>query len=131
VIIDASVAFKWFVPEVGSDAAAAWIGRAELVAPTLIHAEVANALWKLVRRGEIAGNGAAEQLARLPSLVRMVDDASLVPTAFDLAAELGHPVYDCLYLAAAEALDDELLTADARFLKVLEGTELRKRVRIL
>jgi predicted nucleic acid-binding protein len=125
------VALKWLVPEADSDAAIAWIARTELLAPALIHAEVANALWKLVRRGEIAGDGAAEQLSLLPSLVRTMEDAPLVSRAFELAMELGHPVYDCLYLAAAEALDDEVLTADARLLKALEGTEQLKRVRAL
>jgi predicted nucleic acid-binding protein len=131
MIIDASVVFKWLVPEQDSDAATAWIGRTELLAPALIYAEVANALWKLVRRGEMAGAGAAEQLARLPSLVKAIADAPLIPRAFDLAVELGHPVYDCLYLAAAEASDDEYLTADARFLQALEGTVHWQRVRLL
>jgi predicted nucleic acid-binding protein len=131
VIIDASVAFKWLVPEADSDAARSWIGRTELLAPALIYTEIANALWKLVRRREIAEEGAATRLGRLPYLVRTIEDAPLVPRAFDLAVELGHPVYDCLYLAAAEALDDELLTADAGFMKALEGTEQLKRVRIL
>ena len=131
MVIDASVALKWLVPEPDSESARAWIGRTELLAPALIHIEAANVLWRLVRRGDILDEGAAPRLALLPSLVRTIDDAPLVRLAFDLAVQLGHPVYDCVYLAAAEALDDELLTADARFVKALEGTEQMKRVRLL
>jgi predicted nucleic acid-binding protein len=33
----------------------------------------------------------------------------------DASVELGHPVYDCLYLACAESADAILVTADDRF----------------
>ena len=45
MIIDASVAFKLIVEEPGSEEAIGWIGRTDLVAPSLVHAEVGNALW--------------------------------------------------------------------------------------
>ena len=35
--------------------------------------------------------------------------------ALAIAVELGHPVYDCLYLACAESADATLVTADDRF----------------
>ena len=52
VVIDASVALKWFVEEQGTDQAAALLaGNDLLIAPDLIVAEVANAGWKAVRTG--------------------------------------------------------------------------------
>ena len=49
--IDASVAFKWFVPEIDEDKALALLDDATaLVAPDLIFAEVANAMWVRLRR---------------------------------------------------------------------------------
>ena len=131
MVIDASVAFKWLVPEMGSDAAAAWIAQTELLAPSLIYAEVGNALWKLVRRGEFSEEGAAEQLARLPTLVNAIDDEPLVPRAFELAVALQHPVYDCIYLALAESIEDVVLTADARFIAAVRGSPYEARVRAL
>ena len=39
---------------------------------------------------------------------------TLVQRAAQLAVEVGHPVYDCLYLACAEATASALVTADQR-----------------
>lgn len=123
MIIDASVAFKWVVEEPGSAEAIEWIGRAELIAPTLVHAEVGNALWKRVRSGEIADDGEIEErLADLATYVRTVDETPLLARALRLAIEVRHPVYDCVYLALAEQLDDRLLTADRRFLRALASS---------
>lgn len=123
MIIDASVAFKLVVQEPDSEAAIAWIGRAELVGPTLIHAEVGNALWKRVRRGELANDGEMEdRLGDLGRYIRTVDETPLIPRALGLAIELDHPIYDCIYLALAEASGDELLTADERFVSAMAAS---------
>jgi predicted nucleic acid-binding protein len=131
LIIDASVAFKWLVSEPDTDMALAWIGRADLVAPGLLHAEVANALWKRIRRGELAGEGASEQLSSLQQLIRTEDESPVLPLALEIAVELGHPVYDCVYLAMAEDKDDMLLTADGKFIGALRGTRFAPRVQKL
>ena len=132
MIIDASVAFKLVVEEADSAEAIAWIGRSELVGPTLIHAEVGNALWKRVRKNELADDGEIEaRLADLARYIRTVDETMLVPRALRLAIDLAHPVYDCVYLALAEALDDALLTADRRFLRAVAATPHKARVREL
>jgi predicted nucleic acid-binding protein len=132
MIIDASVAFKLVVDETDSAEAIAWIGRSELVGPTLIHAEVGNALWKRVRKKELADDGEIEaRLADLTRYVRTVDETMLVPRALRLAIDLARPVYDCVYLALAEAQDDALLTADRRFLRAVAGTPHEARVREL
>jgi predicted nucleic acid-binding protein len=132
MIIDASVAFKWVVEEEGSDAAIALIGLGDLVAPTLIHSEVGNALWKAVQRQEIEGGGEiSERLADLSRYVRTVDETPLLSRALALAIELEHPVYDCVYLALAETLGEELVTADRRFVRSVAGTVHQSRVREL
>jgi predicted nucleic acid-binding protein len=132
MIIDASVAFKWVVEEEGSEAAIALIGSGDLIGPTLIHAEVGNALWKAVRRGELAGDGEiSEQLADLARYLRTVDETPLLGRALALGIELGHPVYDCVYLALAEDLDDMLVTADRRFVCAVAGTSHERRVKEL
>jgi predicted nucleic acid-binding protein len=54
-VVDASVVIKWFVPEVHSDAARRLLERShQYVAPDLLYAETANAIWKKVRRGELS-----------------------------------------------------------------------------
>ena len=51
----------------------------------------------------------------LPARVALHADAGLGERAFDLAVELDHEIYDCLYLALALALDCRLVTADDAF----------------
>jgi predicted nucleic acid-binding protein len=129
MIIDASVAFKWIIEEPGSQAAIDWIGKADLLAPTLIHAEVGNALWKRVRKGEIEPDlELADRLSELKTYVRTLDETADMVRALQIAIELNHPVYDCVYLAMAERLADRLLTADGRFVRSLRSTSYAERV---
>ena len=122
MIVDASVAFKWLVEESDSEEAISWISAdVSLAAPTLVLAEVGNALTKRIRRGELSADGASERFARLPNLLSLLDDAPFMARAFDLSIMLRHAFYDCLYLAAAEALDDRLLTANTVFADKLAG----------
>ncbi len=46
----------------------------------------------------------------------------LAARSLALAADLDHPVYDCLYLALAELREASLVTADQRLLARLAGT---------
>ena len=132
MIVDASVAFKWIFIEEGSDRAAAFLGRDDVRAPTLLLAEVGNALWKKGLRGELGDRGAyAAQLGIVASLVTIVDDADVMPRALDMALALEHPIYDCIYLAVAERDDDRLVSADTRFLGKVQRSEWERLVETL
>jgi len=114
LVVDASVATKWFFAESGHRSARN-LAREEnvLIAPDLIVAEVCNSAWKKVARGEASLDQARELAIRLPNVFReLVSCAALLPRALDLAFELRHPVYDCFYLALAELAKAELATAD-------------------
>jgi predicted nucleic acid-binding protein len=116
-VIDASVALKLLVEEEGSRAAAALLDGPALLAPDLIHVEVANALWRMGRTGRLSEADAVDALAlfrRLP-LRRRATDAALAPQALRLARLLDHPVHDCLYLALAMDAGAPVVTADRRF----------------
>ncbi len=129
MIVDASVAVKWFLDEEGSDLAADLAHR-DLLAPELIYAEVANALWKKRARGEL--NAAVEPIDRLDTLLlAAVPIAPLSLEAARLADDLRHPVYDCFYLALAVRENTVLVTADARFLGVCRANGFTLRVRAL
>ena len=118
MIIDASVAYKWLVEEPDSHVAIGWIGAGELNAPALLHAEVANALWQGVRRGELPGDlETAAMLGRFTDLITVIDELPSMPRALTLAIELDHAVYDCVYLALAEVRGEKLLTADEKFMR--------------
>ena len=63
VVVDASVAIKWFVPEVHAEAARRLLREGmTLLAPDLIWAEVANALWRKWREKELPAEAVQEIL---------------------------------------------------------------------
>jgi len=111
-VVDASVAVKWVVQEDGSDRAQL-LSRVDLESPDLLWIECANILWKKVRVGDLDGREAAgrlELLHRPP--VALVPSRELLGSALQLALDLKHPVYDCVYLALAVRRQIPLVTAD-------------------
>ena len=121
--VDASVVIKWFVKEQGfEDARGLLAHRIHLHAPDLLLAEFANTIWKKVRRREIADpRPYFDELANLPDVVTLHRGDELIERAAAIAVDIDHPVYDCLYLACAEATASALITADRRFAKKLAG----------
>lgn len=129
-IVDTSVAVKWVVREVGSENALALVGD-DLVAPDLLRAELGNVLWKKVQRGEITAAQAIAGFEEAIDLLAFVPSAGLALPALAMALELGHPVYDCYFIALAEQLDSVLVTADRRLVARLRGTRLASSVESL
>ena len=120
LVVDASVVIPCFVPERFSVAARSWVDAADLLlAPELLALECANALWKKVRRREITLSDASVALEQvLGGFIELRPSATLSRAAFRLAADLDHPVYDCAYLALADAEGVEFLTADRRLVQL-------------
>jgi predicted nucleic acid-binding protein len=114
LIVDASVAIKWFIEEPGSDAARRLLrDEPDLFAPDLIVSEVCNAAWRKVRLGESDPTQAKEIALRLRhGVLEFRATAPLAPRAIELALDLDHPVYDCFYLALADAEQVRVVTAD-------------------
>ncbi|MBA3812727.1 MAG: type II toxin-antitoxin system VapC family toxin [Caulobacteraceae bacterium] len=132
VVVDPSVALKWVLDEPGAEAADALLDE-ELVAPSLWLIEAANALWRRARRGEIGGEEAKERLGELrnaPVTTGAIENDLLAVA--DLANQLSHPVYDCLYLAMALRESAYVTTADRRFRGAVERSPtLKGAVRLL
>ena len=90
-----------------------------VLAPELMLTEVANALWRLQRAGQLEADGLLQRLDRAAALVDHIEpDRSLQAEALALATHLDHPVYDCLYLVLARREVAALLSADQRLLKL-------------
>lgn len=132
IVIDASVALKWVLDEPGGDAADALLDE-ELIAPALWLLEAANALWRRSQRGELTADEARERLEELYNApVATTAIADDLPAAADLAGRLGHPVYDCLYLAVALRENTYVVTADVRFHAIVDTyATLKGAVRLL
>jgi predicted nucleic acid-binding protein len=132
IVVDASIAVKWVMPEPDSDAAGALLTQ-PLIAPDLWLVEAANALWRNAVTKSITELQALQALARLRvSPVTTLPSSDYLASALELATRLHHPIYDCLYLALALREDSYVMTADTRFAKaVAVEPKLLKRVQLL
>ena len=119
VVVDASVAVKWLVKEEDVENALRLLqGAEDIRAPQIIFGEVANALWKKIRRGEITTRTGQEAVGFLPGYIsRVFPTDDLLSEALGMACTYDHPVYDCLYLEGARRLDLPLVTADLRLIR--------------
>jgi predicted nucleic acid-binding protein len=118
LIVDASVAVKWFAAENGSDRAEALLATGEeLIAPDLVLAEVSNVMWKKLRGRLLSSDQVVASARRLPQYFeRLIAIGDLVERATELTVALDHPAYDCFYLALAERERLAIVTADSRML---------------
>jgi len=116
VTVDASIAVQWFANEPGADAAARLIeGDEVLLAPDIMPVEAANAWWKKVRRREMEPGDLGQAIVNLLALgIEWVPTTSVLARAAEMAVELGHPVYDCVYLVLSSVRGARLATADDR-----------------
>ena len=119
------MAVKWLIEEDDSDAVRELVAKGEdLHAPRLMASEIANALWRKARLGEIERGEAGGMLATVPEMpVRWGDDEVVCADAIRLALALNRPVHDCMYLALAHRIGAIVLTADLRFVNALASTE--------
>lgn len=125
LVVDASVALKWFVAEQGSLRARALLNeQTPLIAPELVIAEVCNGAWRLARLGVLGPAECDIIAAEIGSLFdRIPTLGPLAPRATVIARSVDHPVYDCFYVALAERDAGRLVTADGRLIKRFQGTE--------
>ncbi len=124
LVVDASVAVKWFTREEGSDEALGLLkmhidGDVTLAAPDLLIWEVVNALRYNPGFGRSIVSQALEdlldfQLKTFPSSVEWAGESIAV------AFEKGITIYDAAYLGLARWLRGSLCTADSAFLKKVD-----------
>lgn len=124
LVVDASVAIKWHVPEAHSDAALRLFEDAapSLHAPDLMFIEANNVAWMKVRKREITEDE-ARAIGRAVTLhaITVHPGQSLLEPALEIALAAGRTVYDSLYIALAVRLNCRLVTADERLYNALQG----------
>jgi predicted nucleic acid-binding protein len=130
VVVDASVAVKWVLPEARTDRAQALMAasiqaRQRLVGTPHLAIEVVNAIFQRRRRGppeERLSEAEADQaLARFLAFpLELLSPASLYEQAFAFARthRLSN-VYDSAYVVLAQLLNTTLWTADETLLNAL------------
>ncbi|MCL5428836.1 MAG: type II toxin-antitoxin system VapC family toxin [Chloroflexi bacterium] len=118
MILDASVLLTAFFPDEAQAQAQALLrdhaaGKERLKAPALILFETANAVWQAERRGRISSAQADEILKAAAGLHIELHDLEW-GESLPLARQFQRSAYDAAYLALADRLDEEFVTADDR-----------------
>lgn len=129
LVVDASVAIQWSLEQQNSARAIALRTLDDLIAPSLIAAEIGNAVWKAIRRHDVPRKDAQSvaQIA-LEHFSRLTPLEELQERALEIAIDIDHPIYDCFYLALAERERCPLVTDDKRLVaagKRMKGIEVR------
>jgi predicted nucleic acid-binding protein len=130
LVVDASVAIKWFLPEVHSISAIRLLDAGyQLLAPDLIFAECGNVLWKRWLRKEIESEVMPAILNDLRRMnVKIVPISVLSGDASAIAVGYRRSFYDSLYLALAVISQSRMITADEKLYNALRRTPLEARV---
>ncbi len=128
LVLDASVAAKWFLPSVDeplAEEAQALLrryanGDIEFAVPDLFWAEIGSILWKSVRTGRLSSKAATEALTTMLQCgFPTVPSRELAEDALAIALSTGRTVYDAMYLALAVQRDTSMITADERLVNAL------------
>lgn len=125
-VVDASIAAKWVLPNEPQEDEALVLrerivgGEFKAAVPDLFWPEMANLLWKSVRRGRMVAEKAVLDLAGLQDLdIGTYESFPLCRQALVWSLALGHSPYDLIYAALAQHLSAEVVTADERFFQAV------------
>lgn len=132
-VIDASVAVKWFIPEIDSENALLVLkDDAPMFAPELIFPEFGNIIWKKARIKELKSKLAQTIIDKfLEFPIETIESQTLLRSAYKIAEKTQTTVYDCLYLSAAITQDCPMLTADKKFYNTISKTSLHGNIQLL
>jgi predicted nucleic acid-binding protein len=126
-VLDASVAYKWEVPEPDSDKANQIRDHYrkaihELIAPDFFPIELGHALYKAERKKAIQICQAEvfwdDAMTTAPQILSI---RPLIPQAISLASHMIAGVYDCLYVLLAAQEKCELIAADEQLVNKVQA----------
>ena len=128
LVIDASVALKWFLrDEKYGDSAMSLLerfirGEIELAAPSLLVYEVINGLVVAQRKGRINEKKVIASISGFINLgIQFVDVAGLEARVLHFCRAYDRSAYDASYLAVAEQESLALVTGDERLYNSIKG----------
>lgn len=123
LVVDASVALKWVLPEPDSHHAQALaVGNEPLLVPDFWLNEATNVCWLQTRKGKWAPGEAREALELLRAQVTPTPTGrlGLHDVALEIGLAVGHSTYDTLYVAFAIAMDARhVVAADGPFVQAM------------
>lgn len=123
LVVDASVALKWVLPEPDSHLAQALAeGEEDLLMPDFWLNEATNVCWLQVRKGRWSADEAREALDLLRAQVTPTPtgDLDLHDVALDIGLAINHSTYDTLYVAFGIAMGARgVVVADGPFVAAM------------
>lgn len=133
LVVDASIAVKWFIPEADSQQAEALLSdKFRLLAPDLLWTEVGNVLKTIAKRGAITPEEAQQMVRDASAMpVEIMESLPLLPETLRIATSADRSVYDSLYIALAAREKCGVVTADQKLINALARTEWSARVSLL
>ncbi|MFT4199610.1 type II toxin-antitoxin system VapC family toxin [Gordonia sp. (in: high G+C Gram-positive bacteria)] len=118
-VVDASAFVDAILPTPRQSAVLSAMSDAEMWAPAIFDVEVASALWRLVRTGQISDGEADYGLHLLrTATIRRVDHPTLIEEAWRLRTSVR--ISDAFYVATAQLLEAALMTSDAKLSRAPE-----------
>lgn len=121
LIVDASVAAKWFIQEELSESALSILDNGhQIESPDFLLLEMDSIICKWIRSKSVTlaeGNKLRDSFRQYP--IRYHPFVQFLDSAFAIAGETGQSVYDCLYVALAALLEGKMITADRKLFEVM------------
>ena len=132
-VVDASVAVKWFLPEVKSKKALEILDEeAALIAPGFLKLEFDSVLSKWCRSGRLDNTLSDEIRQTFRDLnIKFIDHDAISELAYHYASNAPVTLYDALYLMTAELYQGVLVTADGKLAESVSGLHQRKLIRLI
>ena len=130
VVIDASTVVGWLMPDEPWHSAALAVstdiasGRLEAIVAPNLRFEVCNAIVKAARRGRIAWDGIDARFAELDRYGFVTSEPFDGPDVVDVCRRYGLGWGDAHHALLARRLGVPLITADARLVRALQGTDI-------
>ena len=130
IVVDASIAAAWFLPDEQNDAADQVLADLRSVpgrVPSLFWFEIRNLFLMAERRGRLGAGEAALSMTQMRGLPLQDEGAGSDPLVLTLAARHALSIYEAGYLALAVRLALPLATTDKRLAAAarLEGIGVR------
>jgi len=121
VVVDSGITVKWFIEEADSDTAQLIYndyesGILSLLAPSLIHAEYGNVIWKKLVFQGVSKEETDFAIQNFQNISFILTPITLLfDDAYQIAVRHKRSFYDSLYLALSIRENCEFVTADEKF----------------
>lgn len=120
IVVDSSVAIKWFIPqnyslEANKILSAYEVNKLTLIAPDLIYAEIGNIVWKIQRFQGLNQEYAQNIIDLFQKIqINIISTDELLRDAYDFAVKYQRSVYDSLYIVLSLRENCRFVSADEK-----------------